>query len=146
MDSEPPITHQPRKRTLEQLGFKSPKDDCRPEDCCCCCLFVYLLFGKEIQSPYKYQSPSNLNAKSSETKANYCYYNDLSDEVNMAKNGWMNKLAIDGSEAWLGLAHSSSSNNCSHSSQSPFSHQADADSFSGDGTHCEDGGDADGHD
>ena len=35
----------------EVMKFKSPRDECSPEDCCCCFYFLYLLFNQEIKPP-----------------------------------------------------------------------------------------------
>ena len=39
------------RRASSRLKFRSPKEDCAPEDCCCCLYFIYLLFNQEIKPP-----------------------------------------------------------------------------------------------
>ena len=41
-----------------QMKFRSPKEDCSPEDCCCCFYFLYLLFHQEIKPPAYEANPA----------------------------------------------------------------------------------------
>jgi len=115
-----PITRQPNNHQ-KTFGFKSPRDDCRPEDCCCCCLFVYLLFGKEIESPSKYAFNSVMDKKKQEDKsrASFCYFNNITGEdtsYERPNNDWYEKYCLqdnrdDDSDGWMGAMQTSNSSN-----------------------------------
>ena len=136
-----PVTNQP-KSSDDVFAFKSPRDDCRPEDCCCCCLFVYLLFGKEIKSQ-KYQS--TLKPSDKKDMPNYCYFNNLSDDTGDCSSWFIDKQPKkddDGdSDGWMPTAASSSSNNCSHCSHSPLGNHEDSHGAHGFSASNDNGGD-----
>jgi len=109
-----------------QMKFKSPKEDCSPEDCCCCFYFIYLLFNQEIKPP-AYEGNPAVNMISSATKRGkdvtglkstsgpgYSYFKNISTGSSIdSKTSWFDRYCSgdkdnqpsapseDDNEGWL---------------------------------------------
>lgn len=88
IDRQPPMTEKKEYNTdiLEKqdfpnpyedhsnvLKFKSPREECSPEDCCCCFYFIYLLFHQK--DPSSMVSPV---VKTTDRLSGYSFFKNIS--------------------------------------------------------------------
>lgn len=103
--SSPSKTMLPSKDS--KLQFRSPREDCSPEDCCCCFYFLYLLFNQEIKPPAYDANPavSGIRALAARGSGSKSRAKDVTDSARAPGYSYFKNIStgssIDSKSSWL---------------------------------------------